>query len=101
MRRRWKELIDDKRADQDRAACFRLTLVAGMKDKFVPQESSLNPFPFDEKEIGPGNHTQMVKPAEVGALPIFDIEEAIASARAYVRRAQAYCRRKRKIFKRD
>jgi tetratricopeptide (TPR) repeat protein len=33
-----------------------------MKDKFVPQRSSLDPFFFDEKEIVPGTHTKMTKP---------------------------------------
>lgn len=61
LRYQWKRRIDDRRATDPPP--FRLTLVAGMKDKFVPQTSSLNPFPFDEKEIVPGNHTQMVKPS--------------------------------------
>ena len=62
LRNQWKQCIDDRRADPTRAANFRLTLVAGMQDTFVPQESALDPFPFDEKEIVPGNHTAMVKP---------------------------------------
>jgi pimeloyl-ACP methyl ester carboxylesterase len=61
LRAQWKMRIDDRRATDP--SPFRLTLVAGMMDKFVPQTSSLDPFPFDEKEIVPGNHTQMVKPA--------------------------------------
>jgi len=60
LRYQWRRLIDDRRAEAPPP--FRLTLVAGMEDKFVPQSSSLDPFPFDEKEIVPGNHTRMVKP---------------------------------------
>lgn len=69
LRSGWTQLIDDKRSDPDRVAQFRLTLVAGMKDQFVPQESSLDPFPFDEHELAPGNHTEVVKPSVVGEFP--------------------------------
>jgi len=69
LRSGWTRLVDDQRSDRDRLAQFRLTLVAGMKDQFVPQESSLDPFPFDEHELGPGNHTEVVKPAVVGEFP--------------------------------
>ncbi len=69
LRSGWTQMIDDKRSDPNRIARFRLTLVAGMKDEFVPQESSLDPFPFDEHELAPGNHTEVVKPAIVGDLP--------------------------------
>lgn len=69
LRSGWTQLIDDRRSDPNRLAQFRLTLVAGMKDEFVPQESSLDPFPFDEHQVSPGNHTEVVKPAIVGDLP--------------------------------
>ena len=62
LRRDWAVLIDERRFDPGFPLKFRLTLVAGMKDNFVPQSSSLDPFPFDEKEIIPGNHTTMLKP---------------------------------------
>jgi pimeloyl-ACP methyl ester carboxylesterase len=62
LRSQWKQLIDDQRPNLKRAANFRLSLVAGMKDTFVPQSSSLDPFPLDDKEVVPGNHTEMVKP---------------------------------------
>jgi len=60
LRFQWKKLVDDRRAENNLP--FRLTLVAGAKDKFVPQSTSLDPFPFDEKEIVPGDHVSMVKP---------------------------------------
>ncbi|MSV28099.1 MAG: alpha/beta fold hydrolase [Bryobacterales bacterium] len=64
LRYQWQRLIDDRRAEAPQP--FRLTLVAGMEDKFVPQSTSLDPFPFDEKEIVPGNHVEMVKPRSSG-----------------------------------
>ncbi len=63
LRSEWKQQLDDCRASSALQRSFRLTLVAGMKDNFVPPESSLNPFPLDEKEIVPGDHTSMVKPS--------------------------------------
>ena len=62
LRDEWQRLVDDKRSDPERLATFRLTLVAGMKDSFVPITSSQDPFKFDEKEVVPGDHTSMVKP---------------------------------------
>jgi pimeloyl-ACP methyl ester carboxylesterase/tetratricopeptide (TPR) repeat protein len=75
--RGWQELIDDSRSDANRAAQFRLTLVAGMKDTFVPQEAALRPFPLDEQEICPGNHTEMVKPAVVGTIPYLILKKRL------------------------
>jgi tetratricopeptide (TPR) repeat protein len=69
LRDGWKQWIDDQRSVPDRLARFRLTVVAGLKDRFVPPESALTPFPFDEHEYTPGNHTDMVKPAVAGELP--------------------------------
>lgn len=63
LRSEWRRLIDTPRSILSPDRVFRLTLVAGMKDTFVPQESVLNPFPFDEKEIVQGNHIEMVKPS--------------------------------------
>jgi pimeloyl-ACP methyl ester carboxylesterase len=62
LRRLWKLYVDETRGRTDRLSRFKLTLVAGMKDDFVPQDSSLDPFPLDEKMIVPGNHIEMVKP---------------------------------------
>ena len=62
LRSGWKLLIDDRRADPARLTQFRLTLVAGMKDRFVPPESALRPFPFDDQCWVPGDHVALVKP---------------------------------------
>jgi pimeloyl-ACP methyl ester carboxylesterase len=68
LRRLWKELIDDQRSTPGALARFRLTLVAGLSDKFVPESSSLDPFPLDEKARIPGNHVEMVKPTDANSL---------------------------------
>jgi pimeloyl-ACP methyl ester carboxylesterase len=68
LRRLWKELIDDQRSTPGALARFRLTLVAGLSDKFVPESSSLDPFPLDEKARIPGNHVEMVKPTDADSL---------------------------------
>ena len=62
----WTKLVDAKKATDPQP--FRLTLVAGMQDRFVPQETALDPFPFDEKSIVPGNHVEMVKPTSTDDL---------------------------------
>ena len=72
LRQGWYELVDSRRGEQPRPTNFRLTLVAGLSDRFVPEETALGPFPFDEHEFSPGNHIGVVKPAEVGRVP-FDI----------------------------
>ena len=68
LRQQWKIWVDDSRSKPDRLSRFKLTLVAGMKDQFVPMVSSLDPFPMDEKEIVPGNHIEMVKPDSANSL---------------------------------
>jgi pimeloyl-ACP methyl ester carboxylesterase/tetratricopeptide (TPR) repeat protein len=72
LRRGWRELIEDTRAARPRPTSFRMTLVAGLEDRFVPEETALDPFPLDEHEFSPGNHSEVVKPALVGRVP-FDI----------------------------
>jgi pimeloyl-ACP methyl ester carboxylesterase len=68
LRRLWKERIDDQRSNPNSLARFRLTVVAGLSDKFVPESSSLDPFPLDEKARVPGNHVEMMKPADANSL---------------------------------
>ncbi|MEN8259438.1 MAG: tetratricopeptide repeat-containing protein [Pseudomonadota bacterium] len=68
LRREWKRLVDDRRLERTPGVNFRLTLVAGLKDKFVSTESALDPFPFDEKELVPGDHVDIVKPTSVDDL---------------------------------
>jgi len=41
---------------------FRLTVVAGANDQFVPPESSLSPFDRSVRRVVPGDHLQIVKP---------------------------------------
>jgi pimeloyl-ACP methyl ester carboxylesterase len=62
LRASWKLLVDDERTNANALAGFRLTPIAGISDQFVPQESSLDPFPLDDHFVVPGDHTEMVKP---------------------------------------
>jgi predicted alpha/beta hydrolase family esterase len=62
LRAHWKDLVEAKRNDPGRLARFRLTLVAGGSDRFVPPESCQVPFPNDECETVEGNHVEIVKP---------------------------------------
>ncbi len=70
LRAEWRELVDDARHDPETSAAFRLTAVAGMKDRFVPPESALDPFPLDDHSMSPGNHAELVKPEKVGQQPV-------------------------------
>lgn len=44
-------------------APFQIAAVAGERDEFVPKDSSWSPFPESTHYVVPGNHVQMVKPA--------------------------------------
>ena len=81
LRDGWKQWIDDQRADPNRIARFRLTLVAGMKDKFVPTDSSLDPFPFDEHEYlsGQSHGNGQARPIRPGDRA--DLEKEIVTRR--------------------
>jgi pimeloyl-ACP methyl ester carboxylesterase len=47
----------------DAGAPFRFLAVAGEKDQFVPPESSIAPFPADQRAAVAGNHVTMIHPA--------------------------------------
>ena len=66
LRAEWQQHVESRRADENKPSHFRLTLVAGQRDRFVPEESSLEPFPLDEHEVVLGNHIQLVKPEKSG-----------------------------------
>jgi tetratricopeptide (TPR) repeat protein len=70
LRQEWTAQVDNRRNESNPLASFRLTAVAGMRDRFVPPESALDPFPFDEHVLIPGNHVGLVKPEKVGRQPI-------------------------------
>lgn len=46
----------------NRAPPFSFLAVAGEKDQFVPPESSLEPFPDDQRAVVPGDHVTMIHP---------------------------------------
>ncbi len=47
---------------------FKFTAVAGDRDEFVPRESSIDPFPENQRAMVPGNHLQIVKPEGTDSL---------------------------------
>src|SRR6185503_14757052 len=49
---------------------FSFKVVAGDQDEFVPRESSIEPFDKNHRASVPGNHLQIVKPADRGALSV-------------------------------
>jgi len=51
--------------------------VAGDSDEFVPASSSLGPFPIEQRFVVPGNHLEIVKPANVDDLPVEIIVKGI------------------------
>ncbi|MGE4281336.1 MAG: esterase/lipase family protein [Magnetospirillum sp.] len=55
-------LIRDRQCWFEGPARFKLHAVAGNRDEFVPEVSSLRPFPRECWEMVDGNHLQIVKP---------------------------------------
>lgn len=55
-------LESDRRRWLEGPARFKLCSVAGNRDEFVPQTSSLQPFPRECWNVVDGNHLQIVKP---------------------------------------
>lgn len=55
LRRDWMARYGENRP-------FKLRVIAGNRDEFVPHESSLLPFPDDLHEVVPGNHLEIVRP---------------------------------------
>ncbi len=89
LRTEWKEQVDDRRDDPDSLGTFGVTVVGGMKDRFVPPESALEPFPFDEQLLVPGNHVQLVKPEKVGTAPVDVLVQRLLRPRATLQALQA------------
>lgn len=56
------KLRDDWRARFDTGTGFQLRVAAGLRDEFVPRESSVEPFPENCRWFVDGDHLQMVKP---------------------------------------
>jgi pimeloyl-ACP methyl ester carboxylesterase len=77
LRTNWTRHVEQRRAATDAEASFRLTVVAGDKDAFVPVESSLGPFPLDEQAVVPGDHRTMVKPENEEALLVRMLREIL------------------------
>jgi pimeloyl-ACP methyl ester carboxylesterase len=60
------EFITNLRADWTRrfaaAAPFSFLAIGGEKDQFVPPNSSIEPFPMDQRAVISGNHVTMIHP---------------------------------------
>ncbi len=80
----WKRQIDDMaptspfiedltqrwKAQFEPRPPFRFFAIAGEADQFVPPESSIATFPFEQRQVVPGNHLEIVKPTEVQNLSV-------------------------------
>jgi pimeloyl-ACP methyl ester carboxylesterase len=63
LRSNWKTKFESN-------APFKFVTVAGDQDEFVPSTSSLDPFPASQREVVPGNHLAIVKPADAMNLSV-------------------------------
>jgi pimeloyl-ACP methyl ester carboxylesterase len=76
------EFIDTLRSDWTREFGEELPFVfrttGGDEDQFVPKESSLLPFPKEQREIVRGDHLSIVKPKNAGAPAVQIVIEALA-----------------------
>ena len=63
LRRGWKAAFEPN-------SPFAFTTVAGDQDEFVPSSSSLDPFPLPHRAVVPGNHLEIVKPADSACLSV-------------------------------
>lgn len=57
---------------------FHLRVIAGDRDEFVPAKSSLEPFPEDVRAVVPGNHLEIVKPANRDHLSVAIVTSALS-----------------------
>ncbi len=66
LRQQWDGLFKPKKGKS-----FTLSVVGGLRDEFVPYESSLGPFPEADypgsRFVVPGNHLEIVKPGAADA----------------------------------
>lgn len=64
LRQGWNDRFGKRRP-------FALVAVAGERDEFVPSQSSLDPFPYEDRRVIPGgNHLSIVKPSQVTDLSV-------------------------------
>ena len=61
---------------------FKLLVVAGESDQFVPPESSLAPFPEAVRRVIPGNHLTMIRSTDVGSPALAVVRELIVGSAA-------------------
>jgi len=58
---------------------FQLVVVAGASDQFVTPDSSLEPFDIRFQRVVPGNHIDIVKPADANALSLRLLVSALSN----------------------
>jgi pimeloyl-ACP methyl ester carboxylesterase len=63
LRSRWISTFGKRRP-------FKFLAIAGDQDEFVPRESSIDPFPMEQRSVVPGNHLQIVKPRDATDLSV-------------------------------
>jgi pimeloyl-ACP methyl ester carboxylesterase len=56
---------------------FELSVIAGERDAFVPASSSLDPFPMEVRAVVPGDHLQIVKPADSSSMSVVLLRERL------------------------
>ena len=61
---------------------FRLKVIAGLRDEFVPETSSLTPFDAKFHSRVDGNHTEMVKPESVHSASVRRVISLLAGNQA-------------------
>lgn len=57
---------------------FKLRVVAGNRDEFVPSKSSLDPFPEDVKDVVHGDHLSIVKPTSATSQSVRLVVEGLS-----------------------
>lgn len=72
LRQDWKRKFGNKPP-------FGFRVVAGVRDEFVPRESSVDVFPAEQRNFLPGNHLEMVKPETAGGESIQLLEGLLSS----------------------
>jgi tetratricopeptide (TPR) repeat protein len=68
---------------------FHFRAVAGISDEFVPVDSSVEPFPKDQRSYVDGNHLQMVKPKTADTATALLLRQDLAGDSAAMQPATA------------
>lgn len=72
-----RDLENRWRTQFEPAPPFRFFAIAGEEDQFVPPESSIDTFPFEQRQVVPGNHHEIVKPTGAQSLSVQVVLKAL------------------------